>query len=276
MKNQILFVILIFFAFAKEKISAQDFAGIATYKTRRAVDIKMDSTNMNDEMLKTINEQLKKQFEKEYKLQFTAKESLYTENEKLNKPDVAAQSGFQIKVTGNSDILYKNTQQQTYTRQQELMGKFFIIQDSLKQPKWDLSKDTKFIGDYMCFKATRDESYTVTHWDSDLEGEPKEETKQKTITVWYTPQIPVNNGPSKYWGLPGLILEVQDDKLSILCSSVVLNPQNTLSIEAPDRGKIVDEKTFDEIQKEKSREMMERYSGGKKSGDRTISIKIGG
>jgi GLPGLI family protein len=46
--------------------------------------------------------------------------------------------------------------------------------------------------------------------------------KETIVTAWYTPEIPVNQGPDKYWGLPGLILEVNDGK-TVLCSKVVLN-----------------------------------------------------
>jgi GLPGLI family protein len=48
--------------------------------------------------------------------------------------------------------------------------------------------------------------------------------KDVTITAWYTPEIPVNQGPENYWGLPGLILEINDGKTVILCSKIVLNP----------------------------------------------------
>ena len=47
--------------------------------------------------------------------------------------------------------------------------------------------------------------------------------KEITITAWYSPEIPVSQGPENYWGLPGLILEVNDGKTTILCSKVVLN-----------------------------------------------------
>jgi predicted GIY-YIG superfamily endonuclease len=47
--------------------------------------------------------------------------------------------------------------------------------------------------------------------------------KEISITAWYTPEIPINQGPENYWGLPGLILEVTDGKTVILCSKLVLN-----------------------------------------------------
>jgi GLPGLI family protein len=37
--------------------------------------------------------------------------------------------------------------------------------------------------------------------------------KDVTITAWYT-EIQVNQGPENYWGLPGLILEINDGELA--------------------------------------------------------------
>ena len=51
-------------------INAQDFQGVATYKTQRKVDIKMDSTQMNSDMQSKMMEMMKKQFEKTYNLTF--------------------------------------------------------------------------------------------------------------------------------------------------------------------------------------------------------------
>jgi GLPGLI family protein len=69
--------------------------------------------------------------------------------------------------------------------------------------------------------------------------------KETIVTAWYTPEIPVNQGPDKYWGLPGLILEVNDGKTVILCSKVVLNSKTKAEIKAPTKGKEIS-KEFDE------------------------------
>ena len=267
-------LIVIIFAFAKP-ITAQDFQGVATYKSRRQIDITMDSTQMNDAMQKQIQEQLKKQFQKEFTLQFNRNESVYKENAKLDAPSVGSSSGVQIKVSSSNSVLYKNTSMGIFTKQDELFGKIFLIQDSLPKPNWKLEKDQKSIGDYTCYKATLTREVKEKQWGTASDS-IAETTHEKTVTVWYTPQIPVTNGPQEYWGLPGLILEVQDDKLSILCSSIVLNPNEKIDIEAPDKGKVIDQESFNTLQEEKMQEWMERNSNNRKGDGKQITIKIGG
>jgi len=108
-----------------------------------------------------------------------------------------------------------------------------------------------------------------------------DETKQNavtkeeiTITAWYTPQIPVNNGPATYWGLPGLILEINDESQTIICSKIVINPANKLKIEAPKKGKVVTQEEFDKIMDKKVKEMNERYNG--RGNGESMSIQIRG
>ena len=53
-------------------LNAQNFSGIATYKSHRKMDLDLDkgNSNLNDEMKKQIYAQLKKQFQKTYFLSF--------------------------------------------------------------------------------------------------------------------------------------------------------------------------------------------------------------
>jgi GLPGLI family protein len=85
--------------------------------------------------------------------------------------------------------------------------------------------------------------------------------KEITITAWYTPEIPVNQGPEGYWGLPGLILEVNDGKTVILCSKVVLNSKDKVEIKAPNNGKEISQKEYDETVTKKMQEMQEMNGG---------------
>ncbi|MFT5890412.1 MAG: GLPGLI family protein [Dokdonia sp.] len=276
MKNIIILILV--FAFAKA--NAQSIQGVATYQTQRHVDIKMDSTSgMNDEMQKSIQEQLRKQFQKEYTLSFNEAEAIWKEEVALDKPQAPSSGGISIIVSGSSDVLYQNIKEQAYTQQNDLMGKQFLIEDTLEKPEWKLEKETKNIGQYTCFKATLTEEVEERSFHN-VNGEGEEEVKmaEKITTAWYTLDIPVQHGPSEFWGLPGLILEVNDGKMAMMCTQVVINPKDGVTIEIPAKGKKVDEATFEKISEEKAKEMMERYNtGGRKNGNgSTFSIKVGG
>jgi GLPGLI family protein len=52
------------------------------------------------------------------------------------------------------------------------------------------------------------------------------ELPKVTITAWYTPEIPVSQGPEGYWGLPGLILEVNDGKTTICALNCLESKEN--------------------------------------------------
>ncbi|WP_299889027.1 GLPGLI family protein [uncultured Lacinutrix sp.] len=95
-----------------------------------------------------------------------------------------------------------------------------------------------------------------------------ETPKEVEVVAWYTMQIPVNQGPGEYWGLPGLILEVNSGKTTILCSKIVMNPDEKEEIKRPAKGKEVTRKEYNEIIKKKMEEMREMYGGRNRGGRR--------
>ena len=247
---------------------AQDFQGLATYKTQRKLDLKIDSTQVGGgEMQKQLMAMLKKQFQKTYILTFDKNTSIYKEDEALAPPSTGG-SIMVISSMGGSGALYKDVKHQSFTNQQETFGKQFIIKDSLQPIEWKLHSDTKNIGNYTCYKATYtkeiEEMSMMTFSSSDDEQNDEApttstETEIITVTAWYTPQIPVSNGPESYQGLPGLILEVNDGDLTILCSKITINPKNPIEISEPKKGKQVTQKEYNEIMAKKMEEMNEQY-----------------
>ena len=263
-------------------LTAQDFQGVATYKTKRKVDIKLDSTQVNNDMQKQIMEMLKKQFEKTFTLTFDQNESIYKEEESLSTPQVGGSNGLMVMTAGGgSDILYKNTKEQRFVNQNELMGKVFLVKDSIPKNEWNLESDTKNIGEYTCYKATITREIEVRKprisFNDDKDSDEVEtELQTQTITAWYTPQIPVSNGPQKYQGLPGLILEVNDGEETIICSKIVINPEDRVSIKEPNKGKEVNQDEFDVIREKKLKELQERYAPRNGRDGESIQIRIGG
>ena len=260
-------------------ISAQEFSGSATYKTHRKSSIELDSTTMaaNPGIQKQLEVQMRKMFQKTYILDFTKSESMFKQKQELDGPKVPKSNGAILMIggmAGGTDVLYKNIKEKRMANKTDLMGKIFLIKDNLVSYDWELTGETKNIGNYTCYKAVfekEEESIEIKM----IDGEVKEEKgiKKRTIIAWYTTDIPISNGPKNYGGLPGLILEVNDGNETIMCSELVLNPSKTIDIKEPTKGKQVSRKKFSEISLEKTKAMMNRFRSRDGKG---IEIKIGG
>ena len=265
--------------FITGSVFAQDFSGRATYKTHRKSSIKLDSTTMASTpgIQEQLEAQMRKMFQKTYTLDFTKSKSVYKEVQELDAPKVPSSNGVMIMVqgsNGSNDVLFKNILENRMANKKELMGKVFLIRDNLVAYDWELTGETKNIGNYTCYKA----KFEIEEEDLQInmiDGEVKEEkvTKKRTLVAWYTPEVPISNGPRDYGGLPGLILEVNDGNQTIVCSEIVLNPSEVKEIKEPTKGKVVTREEFSKISFEKTKDMMNRYRSRDGKG---IEIRIGG
>ena len=187
-----LFILSLLLLFVFTTVHSQKLSGEAIYQTQSHIDIKLDSSSVNSEMQKSIQEQLRKQFQKEYVLTFNNIESLWKEVPTLGKPQAPSSSGIlvQVQVSGNNDELYHNVKEERYVNQSNLFSKIFLVADTLKKPEWKLEKEIKNIGQYKCFKATLTQEYTASSFTTG-DKESQVEKKTKVTTAWYTLDIPV-------------------------------------------------------------------------------------
>ncbi|WP_338731678.1 GLPGLI family protein [Mangrovimonas cancribranchiae] len=235
----VLFAALI--ALLSNTIFAQNIHGQATYHYKTTIDInKMRSRQLSEQQKKIIANRMKHVLEKTYVLNFNQSESVYIE-ENSNQ-----QEGFEMMTDGSSfKKMYKNIEESKLLVEQKFFGETFLIDDSLTEIEWKTGEETKQIGEHTCNKAT-----IVNHVVQE-DGT----SVATTITAWYAKEIPVSQGPSEYWGLPGLILEVSTDKISILCSKLTLNPSEGTEIIKPIDGKKVTKDQYAEIVKKKLTEI---------------------
>ena len=259
------FLTLSFFIIDGEQKPSKDFQGRATYISKSKMDLGRWGARMSEAQKKQIAARLKNRLEKEFTLVFNKEESLFNEEEQLDAISGATDSWGKNFAAGEN---YKNVKTDAQIQQQEFYGKKFLVKDQLQTMEWTLGKATKKIGNYTCFKATTfiptdDLLWYSFSWgrmrSNDTTQEESNTNEQKAVEVtqveaWYTPQIPVRHGPSEYWGLPGLILEVSAGDTTMLCSKLVLNPDETIEIEAPKKGTIVTKSEYQDIIQKKMAE----------------------
>ncbi|WP_299051510.1 GLPGLI family protein [uncultured Polaribacter sp.] len=262
--------------------NAQNFQGKAIYKTNKKSNITLgedQSSKMTDDMKAQIQTRLQKMNQKTFTLEFDKSTSLYKEDVTLKTPSIASRGGvsaFSLGGNGITDTYYKNIKENRFVNQTEIQGKRFLVKDKLRDFDWKLTSQTKNIGNYTCYKATFSEE--VVKITQVVEAEKlikKEEKETKTTVAWYTLQIPVSNGPDKYQGLPGLILELNDGTTTMVCTEVILDKSKTITINEPKKGKEVSLSEYINIRKQKQKEMLEQFRSkrGVDLGNGTI-IKI--
>ncbi|AXT19013.1 GLPGLI family protein [Flavobacteriaceae bacterium AU392] len=272
----------------------KDFQGVATYESKTTIDLDnigggRGGRQLTEEQKKQFAERMRRNLEKTYTLRFNKTESMYKEQAKLQAPTAGGRGGrgfggFGGSFTGGDQ--YKNVKDEQLLQEQEFFGKQFLIKDDLKKLEWKMENESRQIGQYLAFKATAvkkvdDADFgnffrrgrnnnNETAKDSTATDKSEDElvkSREVVVTAWYTPQIPVNQGPGEYWGLPGLILEVSEDRTTILCSKIVINPGEKEEIKVPSKGKEVTKTEYTEIINKKMIELRENFRGRGRGGN---------
>lgn len=263
---------------------SQNFQGVAYYESKTAANFDFDrGRDIPEDMKKQMEERMKRMLEKTFILTFNASEANYVEEEKLETP--GQEGGRRMFGFMGDSKFYKNILENRYVNQREVFGKVFLIKDTLPKLTWKLESETKKIGNYTCYKASAVKSVDKLDFRSMRPPRRPDNSKDAdttktslldevtmpeeiTIVAWYTPEIPVNMGPDEYNGLPGLILEVNADRTTILCSKIILNPSHKEDIKEPTKGKEVSQQEFNEILTAKMKEMEANFrnGGGRRDG----------
>jgi len=230
--------------------------GKVVYNEKMKMEMGGEMKGMADlppDMQKKIEEMMKK-MEKKKRLKvlyFNPEESLYMnapeEDKEAEQLDVQ-EGGIRMKMEfGEDDMrVYKNVKAKEVLRQEDFMGKRFLVNDEVEGVKWKLENETKEILGYSCKKA-----WFVT------------EEKGDTVTAWYTSQIPVSAGPLGVGELPGLVLEstMADGKLTVTAEKIDFDTDISAKLLKPSSGKKISAEKFEKIRKEKEAEMKE-FEGG--------------
>ncbi|TDE18164.1 GLPGLI family protein [Dyadobacter psychrotolerans] len=129
-------------------------------------------------------------------------------------------------------FIYRNFETEKKIEFETVSGKTYFLEDSLITPKWQVMNKIKEIQGYMCMMAVS-----------------KDPVKNQTITAWFANDLVMQSGPEKFFGLPGLILEldINDGDVIITASKVDLKPvkPELLAIPKKIKGKKVNQVQYD-------------------------------
>lgn len=121
------------------------------------------------------------------KLFFNSKQSLYTPD----KEDATTDNGWGGTSRVAELFFLRDFEKETKTDLQQILGKTYLLEDSLHTPQWRILNEIKDVNGYICMKAITQDTI-----------------KKQKIVAWFSQDIALGSGPEKYFGLPGLILEL--------------------------------------------------------------------
>ena len=164
---------------------AQKLSGEFKYKVTYELTFRPDSTDLNSQS--------------EHMILFLGDElSVYSSRAKTqnHSPKI---NGFKGQTSSNAltafhDVIIKQEGKIYNTKQiPKIPGDHFYYVEENNGLDWKMSSETKIIKGYKTQKAT-----------TSFAG--------RDYIAWFTPEIPIPDGPYKFYGLPGLLLEIADTK----------------------------------------------------------------
>ena len=120
----------------------------------------------------------------------------------------------EVITTATNNTIYKDSKQNLFRKEYTKLNSNFSIKDELPIFDWNITDETTNILGYLCKKAVS--------------------KKEKVIIVaWFCDEIPINTGPDRFWGLPGLIMKVEIGKFSTITIDKLKLVKEELVIEEP-------------------------------------------
>jgi GLPGLI family protein len=258
MKNLLLFLVLTLPFW----VTAQNTSGVITYS--EVIKNEWTPPADMDPAMKAQIEEMRKHAPKTFtvlrELSFNQEMAYFRTSPKQEVIDQQARAsaaaagnegrgGFRRMMMNSNTVNYWDIKKGKYLESRELFEKPFLIKDDVKKLQWKVMGEAKQIAGFVCQKA-------VTTVDSN------------EVVGWFCPTIPVPAGPNGYGQLPGMILELVTDKgrITLTADTVEFKPIATNDFEQPKGGKVVTRAEYDEIFKEKMKEMREEWQSRMKEG----------
>lgn len=186
---------LLLFLFLVNVIQAQSGKVIyAIQVSPSANTVKAEQKVLMETLLQNANLQ-------EFQLLFNSTSSSFKSIESMNTLsayEAQINTIAKLAFTSADEIYFDKNAQTEYIKKDDGL----IVKDDNLSSNWTITTNSKLIGSYLCYEGILKRTFINR----------KGETKTKEIIAWFAPQLPYSYGPKDFHGLPGLILELYEDK----------------------------------------------------------------
>lgn len=216
---------LVFIFFISNLVFSQ--SGKISYDVKMGIDVTLVPKDKVDFITKMVDYANNHKFELTFnkkKSCFKAVEQLSTNTDFDNKMDNVVKSVF----TSSDIYIDYEVKSEIYVKSDGA-----LVENKYNEEKWEITTESKIISNYLCYKAIQKAPFVTR----------KGENKTQEIMAWFAPSLPYSYGPKNFYGLPGLILELTENKTTFLASKISLSNKE-LTIDFP-KGKTVTKEEYE-------------------------------
>lgn len=221
---------LLLFVFFVRPASSQKMEGVVSYEQVyhwAKIYARLDFLSQEQKDREMLTWGSKDESKTRMKMYFTPTQSNYTYDEDQGDEDR------RYSWRKQEYVIFRDFEKETKTEIIEMLGKTYLIEDSLKAPKWKVMNQIKDINGHVCMLAVTEDTI-----------------KRQKIEAWFAHDLPVSAGPGQYFGLPGLIMELDVNKgdLVITATKVEMKPVGEeINLPKKMKGKKLTSKEYDRL-----------------------------
>jgi GLPGLI family protein len=199
-------LLLLLFVCLARPASAQKMEGVVSYEQVfhwARIYSRLDFLSQEQKDREMLTWGGKDESKSKMKLYFTPTQSKYTHSDEEDDEDR------RYSWRKQEYVIFRDFEEETKKEIIEMLGKTYLIEDSLQAPKWKVMNQIKDINGHVCMLAITEDTI-----------------KRQKIEAWFAHDLPVSAGPGQYFGLPGLIMEldVNQGDLVLTATKVELKP----------------------------------------------------
>jgi GLPGLI family protein len=144
---------------------------------------------------------------------------------------------------GTKGIFYINKKDSIFLNKKQYAGENFRVKLEVKN--WQITNESKHINNYLCYKAVSIDKVANSKGNFKF-----------NVTAWFCPELPSYFGPAGYFGLPGLILELNNGKVILKAKEISLEKSLKEKVKPLKKGVLIPQEEYNQLVKNTARDLL--------------------